>query len=289
MEKPLVSVLTTAFNRESYIAQAIESVMNQTYSNWELIVLDDCSTDSTVKIAKTFAENDKRINVYINEINLGDYPNRNRAVSLSKGSLIVFVDSDDMIKPSAISHIVNLFLKFPDSSFMTLNRDKFYKNEIMVSSNDFVRRSFYNHSNLHFGPGATVIKKTFFDEIGGFPTKYGPANDMFYNIKAASNSPIILCKMEYLDYRIHEGQEINNIYSYLYNGYLYFEDVMRLSELPLSSEERKYFIKKNKRRFIVNSINYFLKTKNLRNTFNAYRKVQFRLKDLIIGIFQFNF
>jgi glycosyltransferase involved in cell wall biosynthesis len=74
---PVVSVLMTAFNRSQYINDAIESVIAQTYQNWELIIVDDNSNDNTASIAHFYAAKDNRISVYVNELNLGDYKNRN--------------------------------------------------------------------------------------------------------------------------------------------------------------------------------------------------------------------
>jgi glycosyltransferase involved in cell wall biosynthesis len=85
MEFPLVSVLMTAYNRENYIVEAIESVLSSTYTNFELIVVDDGSTDNTVNIARGYAHKDDRIKVYVNTKNLGDYANRNNAAKKAKG------------------------------------------------------------------------------------------------------------------------------------------------------------------------------------------------------------
>ena len=82
---PLVSVLMTAYNREKYIAEAIESVLASTYTFFELIIVDDCSTDNTVLIAKSYQERDPRIKLFVNKQNLGDYPNRNVAASFASG------------------------------------------------------------------------------------------------------------------------------------------------------------------------------------------------------------
>ena len=87
MNYPLVSVLITSYNREKYIGDAIQSVLDSTYKNFELIIVDDMSTDNSVGIAKSFEKKDNRIKVYINEANLGDYPNRNKAASLLKVSI----------------------------------------------------------------------------------------------------------------------------------------------------------------------------------------------------------
>src|ERR1700748_2916719 len=97
MASPLVSVLMTAYNREKYIEEAIESVLASSYTNLELIIVDDCSKDNTVEIARSYEARDPRVKVFINEKNLGDYPNRNRAASLAKGEYIKYVDSDDVM------------------------------------------------------------------------------------------------------------------------------------------------------------------------------------------------
>src|SRR5260370_37746092 len=96
LEKPLVSVLMTAYNREKYIAQAIESVLASTYTNFELIIVDDRSTDYSVEIARGYERKDKRVRVHVNEKNLGDYPNRNKAASYAVGKYIRYLDSDDV-------------------------------------------------------------------------------------------------------------------------------------------------------------------------------------------------
>src|SRR5437764_11938447 len=76
---PLLSVLMTAYNREKYISQAIESVLRSSFADFELIIVDDVSKDNTVGIARNYAHQDKRISVVVNEKNLGDYGNRNKA------------------------------------------------------------------------------------------------------------------------------------------------------------------------------------------------------------------
>ena len=74
-EKPFVSVLMPAYNSEKFIGIAIKSVLDSTYTNFELIITDDNSTDNTYKIAKSFQEKDARVKVFLNDKNYGDYPN----------------------------------------------------------------------------------------------------------------------------------------------------------------------------------------------------------------------
>lgn len=104
---PIVSVLMTAYNREKFLAEAIESVLASTLANFELIIVDDCSTDSTVAIAQSYASKDARIKVFVNEINLGDYNNRNRAASYANGKYIKYWDSDDIMYPHCLQVMVS--------------------------------------------------------------------------------------------------------------------------------------------------------------------------------------
>ena len=92
----LVSVIMPAYNAEKYIKQAIESVVAQTYTNWELIVINDCSTDDTLQIASQCAQADSRIKVLNNEQNIGVAKTRNRGLDLAKGEWVALLDSDDV-------------------------------------------------------------------------------------------------------------------------------------------------------------------------------------------------
>ena len=95
-EDSLVSVVMPAFNAEKTIAQAIQSVLNQTYKKLELIIVDDASIDHTLQIAMAYAKNDARIRIIENMENLGVSCSRNHGVELALGGWIAFLDSDDM-------------------------------------------------------------------------------------------------------------------------------------------------------------------------------------------------
>ena len=96
---PLVSVIMPAYNAERFIEEAINSVVNQTVEDWELIVIDDCSNDNTFKLAQELAISDKRIYVLKNDENSGVAKTRNRGIDLAMGDFIAFLDSDDVWYP----------------------------------------------------------------------------------------------------------------------------------------------------------------------------------------------
>lgn len=97
----LVSIIMPSYNSGKFIAESIRSVIAQTHTNWELLIVDDCSKDNTTDIIRNFAS-DPRIKLQILEKNSGAGIARNTAVSLSKGKYIAFLDSDDLWKPEKL-------------------------------------------------------------------------------------------------------------------------------------------------------------------------------------------
>ena len=105
----LVSIIMPSYNTSSYIQETIQSVVNQTYQNWELIIVDDCSSDDTDEIIKPYLK-DTRISYYKNNKNLGAALSRNKALMVAKGRWIAFLDSDDLWIPDKL-HKQILFMK----------------------------------------------------------------------------------------------------------------------------------------------------------------------------------
>ncbi len=277
--EPLVSILMTAYNREQYIGQAIDSVLASTYENFELIVVDDTSTDKTIEIAQSYAARDSRIRVYINEKNLGDYPNRNKAASYANGKFIMFVDSDDKILIDGLERCVNIMQQFPHAKFgMQLHGNEdvpFY-----LEPRQAINQHFFQKPFLLIGPGGTIIRRSFFEGIGKYPELYGPANDMYFNLKAAASSGVLLLPFSFNFYRIHEGQEQNNKYSYLYNNYNYLRDALQKISLPLSFEQIEWIQNKNRRRFLVNILTFLLYTGNIIKFLRAIKLSGFHMRDV---------
>lgn len=104
MDETLVSVVIPAFNAEKYIGMAIESVLSQTYPDWELIIVDDASTDGTFRVATGYR--DSRIKVLKNEKNMGPGLSRNRAIQAANGQWITFLDADDIWKSDRLEALL---------------------------------------------------------------------------------------------------------------------------------------------------------------------------------------
>lgn len=107
--KGLVSIIMPSYNSEKHIEDSIKSVLKQTYPFWELIIVDDCSTDNTVEIIKSFK--DERIRLFINNNNSGAALTRNKALREAKGKWIAFLDSDDIWLPTKLEEQLNFMIE----------------------------------------------------------------------------------------------------------------------------------------------------------------------------------
>lgn len=279
---PLVSILMTAYNREDYISEAIESVLQSTYHNWQLIVVDDGSKDRTVSIAKSYAGRDSRIRVYINEKNLGDYPNRNRAAGYARGKYIQYLDSDDTLFDDTLIKMVGLAEEFPDTGIFM--RSLGSKVEYLPG-HIALHRHFFEHAFLYYGPGGTFLSRDFFNRIGGYPEKYGPANDMYFNLKAACYGPVVIHPYRTNFYRIHDAQESKKEYAYIVQNFRYMNDALNELPLPFTNSRIGWLKKKNYRRFIVNLYRYHKKAGNLKGLSGALKETNFKYSNFLKGVF----
>jgi teichuronic acid biosynthesis glycosyltransferase TuaG len=116
VEEGLVSIITPAYNCEKYIAETIESVLRQTYNYWEMIIINDCSSDKSQEIIEHYAEVDSRIKLVNLEKNFGVVASRNIALDLSVGEYIAFLDSDDLWKSKKLEKQIN-FMKVNKYAF----------------------------------------------------------------------------------------------------------------------------------------------------------------------------
>lgn len=115
---PLVSIVMPAYNASQTLAQSIQSVVSQKYSNWELLLINDASTDATHEISEFFAAKDSRIRVISNKINQGVARSRNLALEAHSGDLVAFLDSDDLWMDSKLSTQVDSLTSGSNFSYM---------------------------------------------------------------------------------------------------------------------------------------------------------------------------
>ena len=125
--KELVSIITPTYNSAKFIEETIQSVQSQTYSNWEMIIVDDGSTDTTVKIIEGIIKQDDRIQFHKLENNSGPAVARNTAIGKAKGEYLTFIDADDIWFPNFIKNSIDVIkqtnIPFVFSSYKRANEN----------------------------------------------------------------------------------------------------------------------------------------------------------------------
>lgn len=107
-QAPDISVIIPVFNAEKYLRPCLDSVLNQTFRNWEALLIDDCSSDNSLRILKEYAQKDSRFIAFQNPCNLGPGPTRNNALKTARGKWVLFLDSDDFWEPDLLRQITRI-------------------------------------------------------------------------------------------------------------------------------------------------------------------------------------
>lgn len=229
MFTPLLSVLMTSYNREKYIAEAIESVLASTYTHFELIIVDDCSIDNTVLIAKKYEAIDNRVTVYVNEKNLGQFTNRNKAASFAKGIYIKYVDSDDLIYPYTLELMTKAMQIFPNAALgFCLTHGKCKKQlPYLLNPEEVYYQHFFDGGLLFVGPTGLIIKREVFFEMKCFE-EYGMPSDNHLALKIAGKYPVVAMTRDLFWWREHPEQAFNEQTKpqSVLNNFMYVSDLI---------------------------------------------------------------
>lgn len=171
MNSPLISIIVPVYNTEKHLDQCIQSVLAQTYTNWELLLINDGSTDSSGAICDRYAEQDPRILVFHKE-NGGVSSARNLGLDNAKGEWITFIDADDSVKPEYLNHLlghthIGADLVFSYAEFHYTNGDiqkESYPKQIITNENFHI--AFTTHElNWHTGPWSKLFKAGLCSEL----------------------------------------------------------------------------------------------------------------------------
>tara|TARA_R110000868_G_C10801029_1_gene757080 strand:+ start:48 stop:794 length:747 start_codon:yes stop_codon:yes gene_type:complete len=167
----MVSIITPVFNAELYVRQCVESVLIQSYENWEMIFCDDCSTDKSVEVIKEFAKKDSRIKLLSCETNSGAGVARNKAIEHASGRYIAFLDSDDTWYPQKLQLQIN-FMKVNNYYFTFTTYDKI--DEVGNNLNNIIKskRVVDYHSALYKNPIGCL---TVMYDVNFFGKQYMPS------------------------------------------------------------------------------------------------------------------
>jgi glycosyltransferase involved in cell wall biosynthesis len=291
LSAPLVSVLMTAYNRERYIAEAIESVLASSYRNFELIIVDDCSKDNTVEIARSFEAKDSRVKIYVNEKNLGDYPNRNKAASFAKGKYLKYLDSDDIIYPYSLSIFVEGIEKFPNAGYAFCYngvQDNVSPFPYEIAHVEAYRRHFFKGGFFYAGPGGTIINREVFENLGCFSgLRY--SGDMEMWMKMAKEHSTVVLQPGLIWWRVHPGQEFyfgNKLNDYVSLNYKVTQNALK-DGCPLSNTELT-IAQQNTKRLLGRNLFKLLFKGKIKNFYKILNETKYPMVSLLICWFPGN-
>ncbi|MDH6353915.1 glycosyltransferase involved in cell wall biosynthesis [Dysgonomonas sp. PH5-45] len=211
MQSPLVSVLIPCYNVELYVEKSINSILNQTYTNLELVVIDDCSTDGTNAILQSLARKDSRIKLYKNEPNLKLIKTLNKGIGLCSGKYIARMDADDISLPERIAKEVTFLEENPDydivsSMFYTFRKDR-RKHNLYINPCKYEELQAFLLFKSGICHPAVMIRKTLFTEQGlKFEEEYLHVEDYGLWSKALYVTKLANIPEPLLLYRVHESQ-----------------------------------------------------------------------------------
>lgn len=273
-----VSVLMTAFNREQYIAEAIESVLASTYEDFELVIVDDCSTDKTYEIAKRYKA-DKRVVVFKNDKNFGQFANRNYAASLATGTYVKFLDSDDIIYPHSLAIMMEAMLHHLEAGIGVCEKysDSDTPYPYCLSSDEALHRHYLQRELLMIGPSGTIIKREAFEEVSGFED-YGMPSDNHLTLKIASRCPVVVLPRDLFWWRVHRDQvfqqNVHNHNNILHN-YAFNENILT-AHSGLNEQVNQKLLFNQKKIFYRNLLTLLLRRRKPISALNLYRQYRQR-------------
>jgi glycosyltransferase involved in cell wall biosynthesis len=205
-----LSIVICSYNRASYIGKAIKSILDQTFSDFEVIIIDDCSKDNTENIVKELIKKDSRIKYYKNEENLGISKSRNRGISLSNGEYIAMLDSDDYwIDNRKIEKQIEILDKNKDmgligSNILCINTDgqKLKESKYQTEDKDIRNKILIKNQ---FAQSSIIFKKELINKIGNYNEELDVCEDYDLWLKIGKISKLANIKDITTAYLIHSG------------------------------------------------------------------------------------
>lgn len=251
----LISIIMPVYNVEKYLHRSISSIINQKYENWELVIIDDGSTDDSLKICREFESMDRRIKVKTQK-NSGSGVARSIALEISKGRYVYFIDSDDYVDPKLLYDNINIIKKYnPDmliNGYKEIRKD-FKKNSFKIFKpilegyyeKEFIRENFSKFERI--GSRALWNKfynRQFLNKYNIDFTKQRIGQDALFNYSAYTHlSSIYINKKTY--YYYDSTRENSAVKSYKPNRFEYEKNIARQYNKMYESWDREKIYKEN--------------------------------------------
>ena len=244
--EPLVSIIVPAYNAERYLAEALRSVIRQTYQNWEAIVVDDGSTDKTAEIAEEYAVRDGRIR-YVHQDNQRMAAARNTGIGLARGKYIALLDADNAFSPEKLS-LQTSFMENHAECGVSYGRivhffegapQILYKNRNEASIEDDAFRSLLRRNSINVLQ--VLIRKKYLDEFGAFQGRWPACDEQYVWVNLARHG-VKFCPLDDVvgisrEHRTSDSSRPGHIYDTAWS----FLRMLDLIGSTLSAEETAHY------------------------------------------------
>ena len=263
-KKPLVSIIIPTYNRAEFLSKAIESALNQTYDNIEILVVDDGSTDNTKKVVQNLQKNNSNIRYFWQKNSGGAAKPKNKGIENTKGRYIAILDSDDEFLPTKIEKQLQTFKKSKSDKLMAVGTDakEIYKekNKIRifhVPNYDNPLKELLKHDYMGSG-SAMMYKKELFHEIGMFDENLKSGQDAEMRLRIASSGyNFHFIHKPLFKYKIHKGnisqsisaEKKSNDVEYIFKKYKkYYRKNPNIYSIKLRYDGTRNMYLKNKKK-----------------------------------------
>ena len=208
MKQPLISVIMSTYNDELYIEESLQSILNQTLTDFELIIYDDCSTDHTVEKIRAF--HDPRIQLICNEENCGLTKNLNKGLRIAKGKYIARMDGDDISEQTRFEKQVAFFEEHPAVYLISCHAQNFGESDLVnrIRGNSEVLRCRMLIRPVFAHPGF-MMRRELIEEGFFYDETFRTAQDYEFAVRAAGTHEIGMVPEILLHYRVHKKQISN--------------------------------------------------------------------------------
>ena len=224
----LISVLMSTYNSEKYVYRSIESILNQSYENFEFLIVDDCSTDNTFDVLKRYALKNKKINIFKNNSNIGLTKSLNFLITKAKGEIIARQDDDDISKPERFESQLKVLHKF-DLDFCSSRAIILEKNKKIPNISYYLPKKIVMKFKNPFVHGTLFIKKSVLEEIGRYDTKFYYAQDF----KLMKDLVTKGYKYKFINQCLYYLNTKENISTNYKSQQKYFADCVKKNIIPL--------------------------------------------------------
>ena len=270
-EKPFFSIIIPLYNKENFIANTLNSVFEQNFQDFEIIIIDDCSTDQSLAIANNIKN--EKVTIIKHELNQGLSASRNTGIINAKAEFLVFLDADDLLKINYLDKIKFLINTFPEAGLFATNYEEIYHKKHKVKpylglvdfTKDGLIKDFFavNLKQPIYCQSSICANKIVFETIGMYNTNINYSEDVDFNIRANYNFKLAYSPEKLVQYIMFDSNQItkNSIIGKKIPDFASFEHLAKNNKsLKKYLDVNRYMIASNCKK--QGDLATFLKLKN---------------------------